>query len=276
MEINGHIVGVCSWSLQPRNTAELIDQVRQLRLEHLQLSLLPFLQMNEDQRKAELACLRDSGLKLTAGMIHFPGEDYSTIATIHDTGGFVSPTAWPDRKQLMMVAGRLASQMNLRQISVHMGFIPPSNHENYPVMLQRACELATDLRELNIDLLMETGQETASDLLQFINDLACRNVGVNFDPANMILYGAGDPIEAIRYLDRHIRHVHVKDAVMSERPGVIWGQEVPFGTGHVNPVAFLAALKAAGYTGPLVIEREAGDQRLADVQSAIETLRTAI
>ena len=99
---------------------------------------------------------------------------------------------------------------------------------------------------------------------------------MNFDPANLILYGAGDPIEAIRILGRHIKHVHVKDATASEQPGTVWGTEVPFGAGEVDATEFVAALHSVGYTGPLVIEREAGDHRIEDVQAAIETLRPAL
>jgi sugar phosphate isomerase/epimerase len=98
---------------------------------------------------------------------------------------------------------------------------------------------------------------------------------VNFDPANMILYGAGDPIEAIRTLGRHVRHVHVKDATASDRPGEAWGEEVAFGTGQVGPQRFLAALHRIDYRGPLAIEREAGNQRMADVRAAIEALQKA-
>jgi sugar phosphate isomerase/epimerase len=91
----------------------------------------------------------------------------------------------------------------------------------------------------------------------------------------MILYGAGDPIDAIRTLSRHIRHVHVKDGTASSRPGQEWGEEVPFGTGQVGPKQFLAALDRIDYRGPLAIEREAGSQRMADVKTAIESLRQA-
>ena len=76
---------------------------------------------------------------------------------------------------------------------------------------------------------------------RFLNDLSAPNVGINFDPANMILYGAGDPIAAVATLGRHIRHVHAKDATPSDRPGEKWGEEVPFGKGDVNPAAFLKA-----------------------------------
>jgi sugar phosphate isomerase/epimerase len=90
---------------------------------------------------------------------------------------------------------------------------------------------------------------------------------VNFDPANMILYGMGDPVEAIRLLARHVRQVHVKDALPAPRPGV-WGCEMPVGRGAVDWEAFLAA--ALGISPPiaLVIEREAGEDRLRDIGSA--------
>ena len=122
-------------------------------------------------------------------------------------------------------------------------------------------------------LLMETGQEKAEELLEFLHDLKRPNVFINFDPANMILYGAGEPIAAIRTLGQFIRHVHVKDATGSAKPGVEWGAEVPFGTGQVNPKAFIDALHGVGYRGPLCIEREAGNQRLTDVEFAVETLK---
>jgi sugar phosphate isomerase/epimerase len=142
-------------------------------------------------------------------------------------------------------------------------------------MVERVSELAAPLAENGIELLMETGQESAHELLQFLNDLPTRNVAINFDPANMILYGAGDPIEAINVLGRHIRHVHVKDARLSGKPGIEWGEEVPFGTGEVPPKLFLEALANVGYKGALAIEREAGDQRIADVATAVAALQAA-
>lgn len=129
---------------------------------------------------------------------------------------------------------------------------------------------------LGLSLLLETGQESAHDLVEFLDDLVRPNVAVNFDPANMILYGAGDPIDAIQRLGSRIRHVHVKDAIASSKPGVEWGQEVVFGQGQVNPSAFLKALHSIGYTGPLVIEREAGENHAGDVREAIEALRAAV
>jgi sugar phosphate isomerase/epimerase len=261
--------------LQPRSTTELIANVKRLGLQHVQLALGAIANMDDKQKHQELGVLRGSGLTFTAGMIGFPDEDYSTIASIKKTGGYVSAEEFPMRRAMTKSAGQAARELGMNLLSAHIGFVPPSSDPTYASMLERICLIAEDLREIGVALVMETGQETAPELLQFLNDLRCQNVKVNFDPANMILYGAGDPIEAIGILGRHIAHVHVKDATLSDAPGATWGKEVPFGTGQIPPREFLRALKDAGYTGPLCIEREAGEHRMDDIAFAIETLKKA-
>jgi sugar phosphate isomerase/epimerase len=275
MNIAGHDIGVCSWSLGPKDTADLIANVKKLGLQHVQLALGELVMLDDKRKHFELGLLRNSGLTFTAGMIGFPGEDYSTIAAIRKSGGYVSEEEFPMRKQLTKAAAQLAAELGMKKLSTHIGFVPPSSDPNYAGMLGRVCAVATDLGALGMELLMETGQEPAPELLQFLNDLRCKNVKVNFDPANMILYGAGDPIEAIGILGRHIGHVHVKDAEMSDNPATNWGTEVPFGAGQVPPKEFLRALRDIGYSGPLVIEREAGSTRMQDIAFAIETLKKA-
>jgi sugar phosphate isomerase/epimerase len=83
-------------------------------------------------------------------------------------------------------------------------------------------------------------------------------VCVNFDPANMILYDKGDPVEAVHVLGKWIRQVHLKDATRTKVPGQ-WGTEVPVGTGEVAWPEFFDALAKLNFSGPLVIEREAGE-----------------
>ena len=273
MQIGGRDIGVCSWSLKPANTAALVRDVQSLGLSHVQLALGPLLDLEPAACDAEMAVLNTSGITLCAGMISFAGEDYSTISVIRTTGGYVADESWPARRERTFAAIELAKRLGISILTTHIGFVPQSSDESYTTIIDRVRDVAAAAREAGIELLMETGQEAASELLQFLNDLAAANVGVNFDPANMILYGAGDPIEAIEILDRHIRHVHVKDATLSKMPGVHWGTEVPFGTGDVNVAEFLEALDAVEYDGPLVIEREAGEARIADVKFAIETMK---
>src|SRR6185503_5616177 len=137
MQIRGHDIGVCSWSLHPKDMADLIARVRQLGLDHIQLALLPLLEMDDVARARDLTLLRDSGIKLTAGMISFTGEDYTTIAIIRSTGGYVPDDQWPKRKELSLRAAELGAAMGLSKISTHIGFVPPSSEKNYPIMIER-------------------------------------------------------------------------------------------------------------------------------------------
>jgi L-ribulose-5-phosphate 3-epimerase len=275
MNFGGHDIGVCSWSLHPKDTADLVSMMKQSGLSHLQLYVGPLITMDEDQQKHEIAMIRDAGITITAGMIGFPGEDYSTIARIRQTGGFVPDEQWILRRDLFTEATAFCKRFEIGLLSTHIGFVPSSSDPKYNTMVDRINEICSILNGESMGLLMETGQEQAPELLQFLNDLRLRNVFVNFDPANMILYGAGDPIEAIRTLGRHIRHVHVKDATASDQPGTKWGTEVPFGEGEVPPQQFAEALESVGYHGPLVIEREAGPNRVKDVKFAVQTLQKA-
>ncbi len=269
MNLAGHDIGVCSWSLKTQTTDELIATLDELQLDHLQLALGGLLVLDPAEQAKELEKLNQAEIAITAGMIGFVGENYATIASIRASGGFVPTEHWNVRKDLALAAGALCQQVGIDRVSTHLGFLPPGNDPTYVKLIERTRFIASQYADHGVDLLFETGQERATDLLMFLNDLNAKNVGINFDPANMILYGSGDPVEAVATLGRHIRHVHIKDAIQSATPGTEWGHEVPFGEGEVDHTAFLRALIDAGYDGPLVIEREAGETRLADIKSAI-------
>ena len=138
-------------------------------------------------------------------------------------------------------------------------------------LIERTKMLADKADEYNITLLMETGQESADELRYFLEKLHHPALGVNFDPANMILYGKGNPVEAVGILGPWIKHVHIKDALQTKTPGA-WGSEVVWGTGEVGADKFLRALKSAGFAGALAVEREAGDDRLGDIKIAVSKL----
>ena len=104
MNINGHDIGVCSWSLQPQGMEDLVAKVRSLELEHIQLGLLELVMLDDKRKYLELGHLEKSALKISATMISFPGEDYSSIAIIRDTGGYVPDKDWTLRKQLTSAA----------------------------------------------------------------------------------------------------------------------------------------------------------------------------
>src|SRR5262249_5421564 len=122
---------------------------------------------------------------------------------------------------------------------------------------------------------LETGQEAADVLLRFIDDAGRGNLKINFDPANMILYGTGDPVEALEKLAPHIVSVHAKDGdwAPSGTPGAL-GTERPLGEGAVGIARFVEALKRCGYNGTINVEREIPDQRqrIEDIRRAIQLL----
>ncbi len=276
MKLADHVIGVCSWSLRCKSIAETVAAAKGLGLAHMQLGLGELVGAGESSIDETIKVLGSEQMGLTAGMIGFAGEDYSTIAAIRQTGGLVPDREWDKRRKLLEAAARAGKRLGLGMVSMHIGFVPGSNEQGYATMVSRVRETAGLFGEQGQKFLLETGQEGASELLQFLNDVARPNGGVNFDPANMILYGAGNPVDAIRVLGRHVHHVHIKDAVGSSQPGVLWGEEVPFGRGDVNAVAFIEVLRSVGYRGPLVIEREAGTHRSADVQQAIDVLRSVL
>jgi sugar phosphate isomerase/epimerase len=138
--------------------------------------------------------------------------------------------------------------------------------------------VAGTFAEKGIELVFETGQETAEDLNAFFDHLDGRgvdNVGVNFDPANMILYDKGEPIDALRQLLPRVRSIHIKDAVRTEKPGE-WGEEKVVGEGEVDWTAFMRVLAEGDYSGDMYIEREWGDSRVADAKTAIEVTTRAM
>lgn len=269
MQLAEHAIGVCSWCLGAETAAEVVTRVRGLSLRHVQLALLPYVEYSDGQLAELSRELSDGGVYLTAGMLGFPEEDYTSIATIQRTGGLVPDARWPDRLELAKRAARVAKALGLSMVSMHAGFVPCSSQPSYEAMVQRVRTVAGVFAEQGASLLLETGQETSHALLQFLNDISRDDVGVNFDPANMILYGAGNPVDALRVVGRHVKHVHIKDAIASKLPGTLWGQEVPFGKGEVRAMAFLETLRFGGYVGPLVVEREAGMEYKADIEHAV-------
>ena len=162
-------------------------------------------------------------------------------------------------------------------IATHIGFVPEDSlSEDYLGVLEavrHVCDHAASHRQT---FALETGQESADALLDFLLGANRENLGINFDPANMILYGTGDPIAALRILAQHILTVHCKDGDWPPRDSLgALGEEKPLGQGSVGMERFIAKLKEIRYKGPLSIEREAQDpaQRLHDIQIAVDLLR---
>jgi len=264
-------IAVCSWSLQPSSPQDLAEKLIACGVKKVQLALDPLLNDPEVWSSCS-ARFAEAGIEIISGMMGCVGEDYSTIQSIKETGGVMPDNTWPATFSNLTKAAPLARQLGLRLITTHAGFIPhaPDSLE-FAKGVDRVQKVAAALAESGVSLALETGQEPAPILVDFLRAVNRSDVGVNFDPANMLLYGSGETIAALSQLIPWIRQVHIKDALPSGIPGA-WGTEVPAGSGSVNWNAFFQTLDRAGFQGHFVIEREAGDSRVADIAAAREMI----
>ncbi|MCS7470098.1 sugar phosphate isomerase/epimerase [Stieleria sp. ICT_E10.1] len=201
--------------------------------------------------------LDEMNVRCTAVFGGFEGESYADIPTVVKTIGLVPAETRQSRLAEMRDIADFAKWLGCDAVALHLGFIPhDSSDPQYAEIVKVTGELCDHCARNDQFLHLETGQETAEGLLDFIAAVGCDNLKINFDPANMILYGTGEPIEALRMLAKHIRSIHCKDATWSDKPGETWGCEVPLGKGDVDMRKYLETLHEIGYEGPLTIERE--------------------
>lgn len=277
MAIEPLAIGVCSWSLQVTSVPELKTFMDRLGIDVVQIACGDphHASWQEGETLPAAACA--AGFRMTGTMLGFPGEDYTTPATIQKTGGFGDPATRPERLERFRWALERTRAMGLSDMMLHAGFLPePGAPDRKPFldMLGTVSQLAA---AKDVTVAFETGQETADLLRRTLDDLKCPNLKVNFDPANMLLYDKGDPIRAVEMLGPDIRSVHVKDANRPTVPGA-WGEEVPLGKGQVDIRRFVQTLKKIGYRGALCVEREVGtqEQRYADIVHGIHFLRQCL
>jgi L-ribulose-5-phosphate 3-epimerase len=267
-------LGICSWSMRPESPQQMADVLQELGLSRLQLGLVAHRDAAGIVDGMPQA-LQAIDATIVSGMFGTVGEDYSSLETIKVTGGVAPDEHWEQNQQVAKAAAAKAKEFGLSMVMFHAGFLPhDENDPQYKKLAGRIAEIAGLFNQQGIDLLFETGQETANDLwafLQYMDRIGVTNIGVNFDPANMILYDKGDPIEALTRLLPRVKSIHIKDAIRTKTPGT-WGQEVPVGDGEVNWFEFIKVLAQGDYTGDLNIEREAGEDRITDAKKAIERL----
>jgi sugar phosphate isomerase/epimerase len=203
-------------------------------------------------------------------------ESYADLATVQRTVGFVPQNYRSAREARTHAVIDFAQLLGAPGIATHIGFVPEDSADpEYQAVLELVRRIADHAAPMTFAL--ETGQETAPALLAFLEEANRSNLGINFDPANMILYGTGEPIAALSVLAKHVLSVHAKDGTWPTAPGQL-GSETPLGQGSVNIPAFLQKLRDIGYSKPVFIERESSDpqQRLLDIASALKLIGAGI
>ena len=223
-----------------------------------------------------LARLKEMGITITVVFGGFEGESYADIPTTAKTVGLVPRETRAARTRELKEMADFAKLLAVDTVGLHVGFIPhDASDPGFGEIVDVVRSVCDHCKANGQRLHLETGQETAEGLLRFITDVDRDNLFVNFDPANMILYGSGEPIETLGKVGAHVRSVHCKDAKWAAKPGEEWGAEVPLGEGDVGMENFLRKLRELGYDGPLTIEREIPEdpeRQKAEIGQAVNLL----
>lgn len=186
-----------------------------------------------------------------------------------ETLGLVPTTYRYARMQDLMDGSDFAKKLDVIDVATHIGFIPENMHDpNYAGLVSAVKAVADHFQKNGQYLLFETGQETPVTLLRLMEDSQCNNLGVNLDPANLILYGKANPVDALDVIGKYVRGVHAKDGKYPVN-GKYLGTEVAIGQGKVDFEKLLSKLHELNYKGSITIEREIdGDQQIKDILEA--------
>ena len=252
--------------------------VRNLGVRCGQLGLPGTMQLTDDAADAWARIFAGPGFSVVTVFAAYDGEDYADIPTVQRTVGFIPAGTRAERTARTLAVSDFAARLGVRSIACHIGFVPEdTSHPDYVAVrevVRRICDHAAGNGQT---FALETGQEPAHVLAAFIADVARPNLRINFDPANLILYGTGEPIPALRRLAPHVISVHCKDGDWPPAgiPGAL-GAERPLGKGSVGIPAFVRALKEIGFQGSLNVERECEDQtqRWRDIAEAVQLLKS--
>jgi L-ribulose-5-phosphate 3-epimerase len=268
-------IGVMFWA--GGDPLEMVREVKALGVSSGQLGIPGDLPL-EKAAAAWRDALAKEDFTVVTVFCGYAGESYADIPTVERTVGFIPPETRAEREERTRDVSDFAAAIGANSIGCHAGCIPANPEDPAYIAIQdlmrRLCDYAAQHGQT---FALETGQEKAEVLLEFLKDVDRKNLGVNFDPANMILYGTGDPLLALDVLHEHLLSVHCKDGEWPPKmPAGALGTEMPLGQGAVGVDKFLAKLKQVGYKGTLNIEREGLDdleQKRTDLRKAVELLR---
>lgn len=181
------------------------------------------------------------------------------------------------RTEALIKGVEFAAAAGIKQLATHCGFIPENlNDPLYAGTLIALKRILRVCKRLGVTFLFETGQETPVTLLRTIEDLGGENLGINLDTGNLILYGKGNPVDALDVFGKYVRDFHCKDGVYPVN-GRELGHEKAMGEGKVDWKALVKKLKEIGYDGPMTIEREIdGEQQAIDIKKAKDMLEALI
>ncbi len=235
--------------------------------------------MTTAKRKEFLEVVKSNGLVISALCGDLGGGGFSIAEN----------NPWKIEKSKRII--EMAKELETDVVTTHIGVVPEDvNHDRYKIMQEACFQLAEFADSINAHFAVETGPETSANLKKFLDSLGSKGVGVNLDPANLVMVTGDDPVQAVYNLKDYIVHTHAKDGkqLFYLEPEIVYGVkkdiiveddsfiEVPLGEGSVDFPNYLKALEDIGFKGFLTIEREVGDDPAKDIGNAVTFLRDII
>lgn len=256
-----------------RGPDEELRKVREIGLPTCQVSLWDPASYTDENVRALREASSKHDVEVTSIWTGYPGPAVWNFTEGPSTIGFVPPEYREMRVDALKKGTEFAARCGVASITTHAGFIPENPADPlYAGTVEALAAVARRCKELGIWFCFETGQETPITLLRVFRDIGTDNLGVNLDPANLLMYGKANPVDALDILGPYVRGVHAKDGEYPTDPGKL-GVEKPLGEGRVNFPVLIPKLKSFGFTGALTIEREiSGPQQVTDIKRAIEIL----
>ena len=250
---------------------EPINKVKALGLQSCQVGWNPGTPV--EKGIALKAAADAAGIEVNTLWAGLPGPAVWNFTHGPHTIGLV-PVQWrAQRVEALQQAAVVAGQIGVQSITTHAGFIPENPGDPlYRETVYALQEVCGTCAAAGVEFWFETGQETPITLLRTIEDIGTGNVFINLDPANILMYGKGNPVDALDVFGKFVHGVHAKDGEYPTE-GAELGHEKPMGEGRVNFPALVPKLKDCGFCGTLTIEREiSGDQQVADIKRAVGIL----
>ena len=259
------------------NILEGFKKVKEFGMDNCQLDCWDTELFTEQNVDAIREAVAETGVEITAFWCGWEGPRVWNFIEGPDTLGLVPVAYRYARMKNLMAGSDFAKKLGVKQIITHAGFMPENPSDRvYKEVISALKVVANYCKENEQEFLFETGQETPTTLIRAINDIGTGNLGVNLDPANLLMYGKGNPIDAVKMFGTLIKGVHAKDGEYP-KDSMRLGEEKPLGEGLVSYPEFISELKKVGYTGALSIEREIkGDKQIEDIIHAKKLLETLI
>ena len=256
---------------------EEIEKVRNLGLQTCQVTCWDMSLYTREVAEKLKQAAEENGIEITTLWTGFSGKPVWNFTEGPLTIGLVPPDKRETRLKDLRKASDFAEWIGVESLTTHVGFIPENpNDPIYVSLIDVLKGVAEFLEDRGQSLWFETGQETPVTLLRTFEDVGAENFGVNFDPANLLMYGKANPVDALDIIGEFVRGVHAKDGEYP-KSGRQLGEEKPLGEGRVNFPALISKLKELNYSGSLTIEREiSGPQQIIDIKRGKKYLEELI